>query len=202
MMFRAPRLFAAHTGTHTTPAAPPAGVRAEGPPEHATQTLPRAVPAGMPTWAAPVLPIRETCRVRPAPQPSAVRAALHITGRTLIGDSIRDEHGRFTLTCGYCTRRGEATSYADTGAGTFHALRDSARAAGWRQDLFGYWACARDVRSNPLFIPETAPAPNRHTGSPGKAADNCQQCGAAIWPENGQWVGTSGQPYCSGRRAA
>lgn len=149
-MFRAPRLFAAHTGTHTTPAAPPAGVRAEGPAEHATQTLPRAAPdTGMPVWAAPVLPIRDTCRVRPAPQPSTVRVALHITGRTLIGDSIPDEHGRFTLTCGHCQ-----AAYADPAAGTFHALRDSARAAGWRQDLFGYWACARDVRSNPLFIPQ------------------------------------------------
>jgi hypothetical protein len=95
------------------------------------------------------LPYRKVRRVRPVPQPSAVRVALHITGRTLIGDSIPDEIGRFTLTCGHC-----AVSYADTAAGTFHALRDSARAAGWRQDLFGSWVCVRDVRSNPLFIPQ------------------------------------------------
>jgi hypothetical protein len=121
-----------------------------------TEMLPLAAPVLDDTqaWPAPMPRPRRVRQARPpAVRPSPVRAAFHITGRTLIGDSIPDEHGRFTLTCGHCR-----ASYADAAAPTFRALRDSARAAGWRLDLYGSWACVRDVRSNPAFVPETAPA--------------------------------------------
>lgn len=99
-----------------------------------------------------MLPVRRMARLRQVHVPPVLatgHTAVHITGRTIIGDSIPDEHGRFTLTCAHCR-----TAYTDVGAGTFHALRDSARGAGWRQNLFGYWVCTRDVRSNPAFIPQ------------------------------------------------
>jgi hypothetical protein len=146
---------------HGRHAAPPGGPMFDLP-ELAHQPVTEMLPLPAPSlvlddtqaWPAPLPRVRKVRTARPpAVRTSPVRAALHITGRTLIGDSIPDEHGRFTLTCGHC-----GASWADAGAGTFRALRDSARTAGWRQDLYGSWACTRDVRSNPAFVPQMAPA--------------------------------------------
>lgn len=105
-----------------------------------------------------VLPQREFCQVfERVHTPAACTEAVHLTAlrteRTPIGDSIADDHGRFTLTCGHCR-----TDYADPGALTFAQLHGSAEAKGWRRNLFGYWACARDVRTNPHFLPLMPPA--------------------------------------------
>lgn len=156
-------------GRHAAPSGGPMFDLPELAHEPTTETLTAVRPAASPDdtqmFPAPVrdatfvAPERRMARFRRAympPPPPALAAghtAFHITGRTLIGDSIPDEHGRFTLTCRHCR-----ASWADTGAGTFRALRDNARAAGWRMDLYGAWACARDVRSNPAFVPQTAPA--------------------------------------------
>lgn len=149
-------------GRHAAPSGGPMFDLPELAHEPVTETITVVTAGGSPDdtqmFPAPVkdatfmLPVRRMARLRQAHVPPVLatgHTAIHITGRTLIGDSIPDEHGRFTLTCGHCQ-----AAYADPAAGSFHALRDSARAAGWRQNLFGYWACTRDVRSNPLFIPQ------------------------------------------------
>lgn len=89
--------------------------------------------------------------------PGTGREAVHLTASraepTPIGDSIPDEYGRFTLTCCHCP-----ASHADRTAPTFARLHETARAKGWRPDMFGAWVCARDVRTNPRYLPQMPPA--------------------------------------------
>jgi hypothetical protein len=77
------------------------------------------------------------------PRPSPCREVV-ARERSVIADAM----ATFTVDCYYC-----GAQHHNAQAGSFPLLRRYAWDKGWRIDLFGRWACTRDVRSNPLFIP-------------------------------------------------